>query len=519
MNVGSENEVSYRRTVVRGKLHAHYEGRLNPQITVKDCDQYFDIQIIQGTIQTEENDIHRNIGEQAWETYVSGSSNENKLKISSEVVWIINLNKDNEFFSINHEKFDLITTKNIKFSNCIYEDDRVYGTIHCDIVGYYKERFVKYHAQDANENIEEIEEPVIIPIPTPPGKPGNPDNDTVKPQGCWDMIQGTFTVLAYVWIGLVVISLIINAWPLLLLIIAFIISNWFLSKSAGISNALHKIIGWIFSLLLWTMLLSAIYYLFHHWPKNRISPTEESEQSEEEVQELVTTPDVFQRIMEYTLPNDSIERQIFAINLRDLGAETIHRNNISVSLNNKEAYRDLLSQIHMHSIPNLDWICDTLDMIRNKHALNDRQFFEVILNWTQQIPYSLVLDNKCYYRLYRDPFIIQGLQSGMDCIPEVPYGLLTPLENILYGRSDCDSKSLLLFSVLKKFDFDIVFISSSVDRHAIVGVGIPYPGYKREILGRSFTLLETTALSPPGILAKPKQPYKHWDVNLIHLAK
>jgi hypothetical protein len=507
------NETSYRRTVFMGKLHAHYQGRVNYDITLCDSDKYYDIELLNGTITTNTSDIIKNVNQETWDEISSSDELKSNLKIPDNIHWIIN--DETRQFRIKDRRFKHLITSNIRFIDTIYENELVIGTILCDVAGL-KEKLITTEKDQTYKDPSSIEDKVPDTTPGPKGDKPLPPPEP-EPEGCWDQIKSLFQVLAWAWLALLALNLIIHAWPFLIAVLLFSGISWLLGRMGSIPAVLSSILGWLLRLFLFIMLIAALYYLFDNFSKPKPVPVEESHDELIEYT-LVTSPDIFERIMPYQLPDSSMEYQTFRINLKDLKDEIAHRNSISTSLTTPRAYSRLLKDVHEYSLPNLEWTFDTLEMIKMKHGLNDRQFFEVLLSWVQLIPYSLVLDDACDYHYYRDPFVVQSLQSGMFCIPNVRFGLLTPLESMHYGRSDCDSKALLLFSVLKHFEYDVLIMSSLVDRHAIVGVGLPYHGYRREALGRTFTLLETTAVYPPGTLEKPIQPYKHWDINLIHLS-
>src|SRR5690606_21400881 len=106
--------------------------------------------------------------------------------------------------------------------------------------------------------------------------------------------------------------------------------------------------------------------------------------------------------------------------------------------------------------------------------MSQREFAEVVISCIQSIPYYLVLHESCSIRQNMDGFVRDYLaQCNTDCcIGDVGYGVRSPLEFLSDLKGDCDTRALLLFTLLKRFGYDVALITSERYRHAAIAVGL-----------------------------------------------
>jgi hypothetical protein len=157
-----------------------------------------------------------------------------------------------------------------------------------------------------------------------------------------------------------------------------------------------------------------------------------------------------------------------------------------------------------------------LDSLQTENNLTQIEFAEVIVTLIQDIPYSLILPDACDFRIYNDDFIREYLSTGGKCEGYVKYGLLSPVEFMASLAGDCDTRTLLLFTVLNHYGYDVAMLSSELYKHSIIGINLPYNGLSKTINGKRYVVWETTAQGiPPGIIPREISDMRFWNVSLI----
>lgn len=90
-------------------------------------------------------------------------------------------------------------------------------------------------------------------------------------------------------------------------------------------------------------------------------------------------------------------------------------------------------------------------------------------------------------------FVINCVQATTYQIPETPWGIYTPLEMIRSKKGDCDSRSVLLYLLLKDFGYDVAIFYSDYYQHAMLGIAQVGFGDYLSYGGIRYFFVETTA--------------------------
>jgi hypothetical protein len=117
---------------------------------------------------------------------------------------------------------------------------------------------------------------------------------------------------------------------------------------------------------------------------------------------------------------------------------------------------------------------------------------------------------------------LQATQLALAYVQYIPYKLptdpfgLKPSPLVASQREgDCDSKSLLLWMILKSIGVDAVIVSSQAHAHTMVGVALPVSGTTFTHQGRKYAFVETTAEGAPlGHLNPTMKSPNDWRVEL-----
>lgn len=164
----------------------------------------------------------------------------------------------------------------------------------------------------------------------------------------------------------------------------------------------------------------------------------------------------------------------------------------------------------------LKGVYQLFDSIKNYENLSYIKFAELIVSFVQDIPYSVVLPGDCDPNLYNDKFIYKYLRSkDARCDGFEKFGINSPVEFMsnLYG--DCDTRTLLLYTMLSHYGYDVALFSSEFYNHSIIGINLPINGIKYKYKNQNYVLWETTAPNiKPGILPKEISNLNYWRISL-----
>lgn len=156
----------------------------------------------------------------------------------------------------------------------------------------------------------------------------------------------------------------------------------------------------------------------------------------------------------------------------------------------------------------LNLIYSTLQKVRDDNNLNRNRFADVIVSLIQSIPYSYTMGNDCNAENLPDK-IKKAIRIGTPCMSNVKYGILTPIEFFYFKKGDCDSRTVLIYTILKHFGYDVVILNSDLYEHSMIGINLPLYGKYKLINGKKYYFWETTSKGlTAGIL-----PPAFWNIN------
>lgn len=146
-----------------------------------------------------------------------------------------------------------------------------------------------------------------------------------------------------------------------------------------------------------------------------------------------------------------------------------------------------------------------LDSVQQVHQLDRVAFAEMIVSLVQSIPYVLLLPDNC------DESIITP------CLGNVALGVNTPIEFLYTLNGDCDTRVLLLFTILNKYGYEVIVLGSRHYQHALLGIKLPIAGTTINYLGEQFLVWETTSFGwLPGEIPPNCRELKYWEVLLTN---
>jgi hypothetical protein len=127
---------------------------------------------------------------------------------------------------------------------------------------------------------------------------------------------------------------------------------------------------------------------------------------------------------------------------------------------------------------------------KQKEGMTDQKFLEFVLSFVQNIRYK---------------------RPGGDL------DILTQPDTLYRKFGDCDTKSLLLTTLLSGLGYDTVIFYSSFYSHAMAGIYMNGSGTSVKYNGKKYYFLETTYTGwKPGVLPPEYGNTRYWEVCALH---
>ncbi|MFK7954027.1 MAG: hypothetical protein AB8B73_14360 [Ekhidna sp.] len=174
-----------------------------------------------------------------------------------------------------------------------------------------------------------------------------------------------------------------------------------------------------------------------------------------------------------------------------------------------DAYEDIWGGIYKNLVKesksNIHFLVDSLSSVGIKKKLSRPDLAEMIVSFVQDIPYSYVIGTDC--ESYDT--------KGKPCLGNMSFGILSPYEFIhsLYG--DCDTRAVLIYTLLEEMGFDPMIVVSNEYAHAMLALNIPAEGDHLKYRGNNYYFWETTAEGwPLGMLPPTTNNVNYWKVAL-----
>ncbi|HEY8398028.1 MAG TPA: hypothetical protein VIK80_08820, partial [Flavihumibacter sp.] len=220
--------------------------------------------------------------------------------------------------------------------------------------------------------------------------------------------------------------------------------------------------------------------------------------------------------------DSNLYRVNLMLRLSDLRASAANHDRINrLPLNSLSQVYESMAR---HDEALLDLVVSSFDSLRQIYPMSQLEFAEALISCIQSIPYYLVLHESCGIRQNMDPFVRDYLaQCNTDCcIGNIGYGVRSPLEFLSDLKGDCDTRALLLFTLLKRFDYDVALITSERYRHAAIAVGLDespgVAGTAINVSGKVLYPCETTSSGfRIGELPREVSNLHHWQISLLSI--
>jgi len=155
----------------------------------------------------------------------------------------------------------------------------------------------------------------------------------------------------------------------------------------------------------------------------------------------------------------------------------------------------------------IKFLKDSLEEVAIEKRLSRVEQASLVVSFVQDIPYSYVISKACE----------EVEDEGHPCLGETFLGILSPYEFIhsLYG--DCDTRSVLIYTLLEEMGFDPMIVISKEYAHAMLAVHLPAVGDYLTYQRKNYYFWETTGKNwPVGVLPPSSKNVDYWKVALVN---
>lgn len=343
-----------------------------------------------------------------------------------------------------------------------------------------------------------------------------------KPHGCIVAIQKLFSgCLALIATGFLILVLVFLATEvkiegmslLVIAVCAFFILRYLWKKvvEKNQSNAdafksiLYNLLRTVGIIILFTVIMAILM-------KNAGYVIEEDpivEKEETQKTEIITT----------TEGDKTVEYVVNKIYWRDFDGDRhrmnfkVDKDNIPKSKKNRLSYRvtnnfkwgEFYKHLANHDAALLDQLYASFSKIQKEKKMNRRKFAEFIITSIQSIEYNYIKTKPC-----------NGTED-YPCVGNVRLGIFAPVEFSANLKGDCDSRTVLLFVLLSKFNYDVAILNSDKYLHSVLGISLPARGKYKTYNRKKYYFVETTAKGCPiGYLPKDMSSLRYWDFVLVN---
>lgn len=196
---------------------------------------------------------------------------------------------------------------------------------------------------------------------------------------------------------------------------------------------------------------------------------------------------------------------VYDVAYSDASNAEFGRNNINVPFyGDEDAYwMQVYSLLYFDSKDHLQSLQDSLLAIGRRDSLDRDDFARMVVSFVQDIPYEYVIPDDC-----------TGTEAS-PCNGQVAFGIYSPVEFIYGMHGDCDTRTVLLYTLLRNFGYEPLIINSHEYLHSMLALDIPSSGDDFEYNGGKYAYWETTNVGwLAGMLPPDMNNKAYWYVAL-----
>jgi len=315
-------------------------------------------------------------------------------------------------------------------------------------------------------------------------------------------LSWTYSGLSWVFLTGYSAFLLWTVWPSALVLLGF--GGLFLVLwGAG------QLIAWLLGRALGFTLWGAVSLLFLLWAIGMATAPDSPRLKRDDTEEQTTPPE--QAVEELPKPDPYASEWIthrrrwvdcggarFEATLRVRRREALQARTYRNQLRAQD-YSTMFDELAHQDTLGLKPLINTLDSLRKARRLGPVATARMVVSLIQDIPYTLIVDGDCE-QARQDPRLAQILDQGSPCVGGQRYGILAPAEFVATLAGDCDTRTLLLYTVLHHMGYEVAVFSSEYYGHSVLGLRLP--GQRGALLDADtrapFLFCETTTQLPLG---------------------
>ena len=184
-------------------------------------------------------------------------------------------------------------------------------------------------------------------------------------------------------------------------------------------------------------------------------------------------------------------------------------------------YHKLYKKLDELDNTKVDSIVKILGKKAKDKKLNPVQTAEMVITFIQEIPYVLVHQSSCQEIVKSEQsssFLADYHAEGKPCLPNIPGGVQSPYEFLHNLKGDCDTRSLLGYTILRKLNISCSVWISQAYGHSILGVGVPAGNgsYKEVNETKHYGVELTNKGYRLGMIAPQQRDMNNWDIALFY---
>ncbi len=170
----------------------------------------------------------------------------------------------------------------------------------------------------------------------------------------------------------------------------------------------------------------------------------------------------------------------------------------------KTFWHNLYLGLYTHDQNKMTSLQDSILALAGEREIAPQDLPYAVVSMVQDIPYNYILsDDSCAFH------------TSAPCVPLQRYGILSPVEFLYSLSGDCDTRTVLLFSLLKDMGYDPIIVNSNEYHHSMLAIDLPTEGDYFTHKGRKFYFWETTATGwMPGMLPPDMSNKDYWTIIL-----
>lgn len=343
--------------------------------------------------------------------------------------------------------------------------------------------------------------------------------------------EGCFSSILYLVGFLILAALVITIFPGLLYLGAFFLFFWLI-------NLIASNFRWVFNLIGLIFLIGFFISIFNSFTSKRQTNfpnpvvVDNPRETKPFVDSNIVDPNIIpivdnenrqirkdsliKHYREWKDYDGNLYKGYYTMKLNDYRKSTYFKNHLSESVSGERGYDKIIYQLKENDKSSLGGLYQMLDSIGTNNKLGKKNFAEMVVSFVQDIPYVLILPDGCDPSQYNDSFTRNYLLSKKGyCDGNQRFGINAPAEFMTNLKGDCDSRSLLLYTIFSHYNYDVALMSSEFYGHSIIGINLPFNGLSFPYKEQNYVLWETTASGiRPGRISNEMSNINNWRISL-----